>query len=154
MLIVTTPSAIEGHRKCPRSNRFVNRHAPRPSCQMVEAKQLHQKLLADIEFANSGLVQLRANLEQKKCDLDVLTARTIDTLEPIIIDEGEQLADEVLRLESLASVARARLNAFAKSGQGGHVQRLGRHERLRHQIFRVQNWTAMRATYSESRTFS
>ena len=34
-LIVTTPSASDGHRNRPRSSLFVNRHAPWPSCQMI-----------------------------------------------------------------------------------------------------------------------
>jgi hypothetical protein len=32
--IVTTPSAGLGHKKRPRSRRFVNKHAPWPSCKL------------------------------------------------------------------------------------------------------------------------
>lgn len=92
---------------------------------LVEAKCQHSRLVGDIEFATSGLVQLRATLEQKKRDLEVLTARAIEVLEPIVVTEGEELATEVARLESLASIARSKLVAFSQSGQGGHVQRLG-----------------------------
>ena len=100
---------------------------------LLEAKSRNQKLLADIEFAEVGLLSLKAQLEQKRRDLAVLTARAIETLEPIIVDEGECLADEVARLEFLAAIARAKLVSFSQSGQGGHVQRLGprAHEILR-----------------------
>jgi hypothetical protein len=92
---------------------------------LLEAKARNQKLLADIEFATAGLDSLKAQLEQKRRDLDVLTARAKETAEPLIVAEGEDMAGEVARLESLAAVARAKLFAFSHSGQGGQVQRLG-----------------------------
>ncbi len=45
---------------------------------LLEAKSRNQKLLADIEFAEVGLLSLKAQLEQKRRDLAVLTARAIE----------------------------------------------------------------------------
>jgi hypothetical protein len=94
---------------------------------LLAAKARHEKLVDEISFAESGLVQLRANLEQKNRDLVILNNRVAEALAPILLDEGERLATEVARLESLAAIARAKLTAFSQSGQGGHVQKLGPH---------------------------
>jgi hypothetical protein len=44
VLIVTTPTTAEGQRKRPRSNLFVNRQAPCPSCQTILIRSLRRPL--------------------------------------------------------------------------------------------------------------
>ncbi|HEY8007008.1 MAG TPA: hypothetical protein VIE66_09490 [Methylocella sp.] len=93
--------------------------------QLAGTKRRHQKAVEDIEFATAGLDSLKAKREQVTRDVAVLTARAKESAEPLVVDEGECLATEVARLESLAAVARAKLVAFSQSGQGGIVQKLG-----------------------------
>ncbi|WGJ15262.1 hypothetical protein QEV83_02880 [Methylocapsa sp. D3K7] len=93
--------------------------------ELAVTKQRHERALAEIEFAEGGLARLRADLALRAKDLAAAHDRGIEAINPITMDAGESLADEVLRLESLAAVARGKLVAFSKSGQGGCVQRLG-----------------------------
>lgn len=93
--------------------------------ELAVTKQRHEKALAEIEFAEGGLARLRADLALRVKDLAAAHGRVIEAVNLIAMDAGESLAAEVLRLKSLAAVARAKLVAFSKSGQGGCVQRLG-----------------------------
>lgn len=96
-----------------------------PPADLLVAKKKHEHLLEQITFAEAGLLSLKAQLSQKKNDLAVLENRTIEALEPIVIAEAEEMADELILLEHRAAVARAKLNAFALSGTGGKTQKLG-----------------------------
>lgn len=96
-----------------------------PPADLLEAKKNHEHLLGQITFAESGLVSLKSQLEQKKRDLAVLEARTIEALEPIVIAEAEEMAEDLILLEHRSAVARAKLRAFALSGTNGRVQKLG-----------------------------
>ncbi|HEY8098234.1 MAG TPA: hypothetical protein VIE65_19410 [Methylobacter sp.] len=96
-----------------------------PPADLIAAKKKHEHLLEKITFAESGLLSLKAQLSQKENDLVVLSLRVNEAVEPLVCDTGEQLAEEVFRLELAAGAARAKLRALSMSGQNGRVQKLG-----------------------------